>query len=144
MKTFLLALSFLMACTSKQDAPLKKYVLMDSLWKKDATKEEVIQLLGSEYNEAHGGVIYTFPDSKSIESGHFFDKSQALVEQFIFLDEKSLADLKIVTSCSWNESEKNESVGHTVYSVRRGKCTEKNISYEFKPGSNHYEVRWKR
>ena len=144
MKTFLLALAFLMACSSKPDSPLKKYVLLDSLWKKDATKEEVIQLLGSEYKEAHGGVIYTFQDSKSIESGHFFDNSQKLIEQFIILDEESLADLKVVTSCSWNESKKNESIGHTVYSVSRGKCTDKNISYEFKPGSNNYEVRWKR
>ena len=43
----------------------------------------------------------------------------------------------------WKESEKIESIGHTVYSVKKGKCVKNNISFEFKPGNNRYEVRWK-
>ena len=144
MKTLILLLSVLIACSSKIEHPIQKYYSMDSLWKKNATKEEVIKSFGIEYKEAHGGIIYTNPEYKNIESGHFFDKTKKLVEQFIFLDEASLLDFKKMVPCSWSENEKKESSGHTVYTVKRGKCAEKNISYEFRPGFNRYEVRWKR
>ncbi|MGE3610735.1 MAG: hypothetical protein AB7I27_14175 [Bacteriovoracaceae bacterium] len=144
MKTLILLSSILIACTSKTEHPMKKYASMDSLWTKNSSRGEVIDSLGNEYKEAHDGIIYELPSSKSVESGHFFSEAQKLVEQFIFLDEAAFLDFKKVVPCSWSESEKMESVGHTVYSIKRGRCVEKNLSYEFRPGNNRYEVRWKR
>ena len=144
MKTLILLTSILMACASKTEHPLKKYTSMDYLWMKNSSRGQVIESLGSEYKEEHGGIIYEFSSSESIESGHFFNKAQKLVEQFIFLDEASFLDFKKVIPCSWNDSEEMKSVGHTVYSIKKGSCDKKNISYEFKPGDNRYEVRWKK
>jgi hypothetical protein len=144
MKALILISMLLMACSSKTEHSVKKYALMDSLWKKKSSTIEVIESLGNQYKEVHEGIIYEFSGSNSIESGHFFSKEQKLVEQFIFLDEAAFLDFKKVTPCLWRESEKMESVGHTVYSVKRGRCVNKNISYEFKPGNNRYEVRWKK
>jgi hypothetical protein len=133
-----------MACTSRIEHPTKKYVLMDVLWKENALKEKVIESLGRQYKDANEGIIYERPSSNSIESGHFFNKTQKLTEQFIFLDEASFLDFKKVIPCSWNESEEMKAVGHTVYTVKKGSCVIKNISYEFKPGNTNYEIRWKK
>ena len=143
MKTILLLTLILMACSSKTEHSVKKYVQMNSLWLSNSSKREVIESLGSQYKEVQGGIIYELSNSISIESGHFFSDAQKLVEQFIFLDETDFLDFKKVIPCSWKESEKIESIGHTVYSVKKGKCVKNNISYEFKPGNNRYEVRWK-
>jgi hypothetical protein len=144
MKTLILLSLILIACSSRTEHPVKKYVSMDSLWTNNSSRGEVIKSLGSEYKEAQGGIIYTFASSKSVESGHFFNEEQKLIEQFVFLDQAAFLDFKKVVPCLWNESEKMESVGHTVYSVKRGTCVKGNISYEFMPGNNRYEVRWKK
>lgn len=144
MKTLILLSSILLACSSKTEHPATKYASMDSLWTKNSSRGDVIEYLGSKFKEAHGGIIYELPSSKSIESGHFFNEEQKLVEQFIFLDEASFLDFKRVIPCSWKENEEMKSVGHIVYSVKKGSCDKKNISYEFKSGNNRYEVRWKK
>lgn len=144
MNTFIILLSLLMACSSYVEHPVRKYVSMDTLWRNNSSKEEVIKILGKQYREISEGIVYDILNSNTIESAHFFDQDHILVEQFIFLDETLFQDFKKNTQCKWDESEKMVSVGHTVYTVKKGKCTDKNISYEFKAGNNRYEVRWKR
>jgi hypothetical protein len=144
MKALILLSLIIMACSSREQHSVKKYELMDTLWAKNSSRDEVLEFLGGQYKAVPEGIIYERPNTKSVESGHFFSEAQKLVEQFIILDEASFMDFKKLIPCSWDESEKMESLGHTVYSVKRGACAEKNITYEFQPGNNRYEVRWKK
>lgn len=144
MKFLSLLLLITAACSSSKDVSTQTYVKMNYLWNSDATKNEVIRSFGNDFKEQNGGIVYWDPQGQAIERGHFFDRNQQIAEQFILLDEKELINFKSLVTCAWSETEKMESVGHTVYSVKRGKCQSKNISYEFKPGSNTYEVRWKK
>ncbi len=116
---------------------------MESLWEKKATRKDVIRSLGDVYKEVKGGISYPFHGNYGIESAHFFE-SDILVEQFIFLDEKSLVELKSHATCSWIEKSDSVSLGHTVYTVKSGECLDRQVSYKFLPGNNYYEVRWRK
>ena len=143
MKKYLLILTLLMACSSQTIYSTKKHIMMGSLWEKNATKAEVIGSFGNKYKEVQDGIIYSIHGLESIQSGHFFE-SDILVEQYIFLDEKSLEELKAQIPCAWSENNKQKAMGHTVYSVQSGECSKHQLSYKFLPGNNFYEVRWKK
>jgi hypothetical protein len=130
-----------MACSSQRVDSAKKHVMMGFLWQKNATKAEVIGSFGNNYKEVQDGIIYSIPGLESIQSGHFFEADK-LVEQYIFLDEKSLEELKSQTPCNWSENNKLVAMGHTVYKVQRGECSRQGLTYKFLPGNNYYEIRW--
>ena len=46
-----------------------------------------------------------FPNSKFPEIGLFFDSSDKLLEQFVFMDKSSLESFKSALKCKWNETE---------------------------------------
>ena len=143
MKLYFLILIFILSCSSQTIYIPKKPSVMNDLWKNNAKKDEVIRALGNNFKEIHGGIAYSFDEFKSFQSGHFFE-SDRLVEQFILIDEQSLEELKLYISCSWTEEQDLRPVGHTVYTIKSGKCSLYQISYMFLPGSNRYEVRWKK
>jgi hypothetical protein len=105
---------------------------MESLWEKKATKKDVIRSLGDGYKEVKGGITYPFHGDYGIESAHFFE-SDILVEQFIFLDEKSLEELRSQATCSWIEKIDSVTLGHTVCTVKIGECLDRQVSYKFLP-----------
>src|SRR5688500_2792166 len=106
MKSLLFILICLISCTSNTNPSFKKkYLKMNSLWSENASKAEVMKTLGRKFDEVKGGIFYKFQDDQIVESGHFFDNSQKLVEQFIFVDQVSLKDLKQNISCEWKEKE---------------------------------------
>lgn len=145
MKSLLFILICLIGCTSNTNPSFqKKYIKMNSLWSENASKTEVIKTFGKEFDEVKDGIIYKIQNSQFIESGHFFDNSQKLVEQFILVDQASLKDLKQHISCEWKEREEKKSVGHTVQTIESGVCGDKNITYEYRPDIRFYEVRWKK
>lgn len=144
MKVLLLFLMTFVSCSSSFKKTSKPYVLMNSLWKKSASKEEVVETLGSEYKNIEGGIRYYYPEiPDSVKSAHFFE-SDKLVEQFIFLDETSLSDFLVQIPCSWEKNAKRKNHGHTFYIVKEGRCVKDNITYQYLPGNGHYEVRWKK
>ncbi|MFP5387179.1 MAG: hypothetical protein ACLGHN_13970 [Bacteriovoracia bacterium] len=144
MKSLLFILIFLLSCTSNTNPSFKKkYFKMNALWSENASKAEVIKTLGKEFDEIKDGIIYKIQNGQLVESGHFFDNSQKLVEQFILVDQNSLKDLKQNISCEWKEREEKKGVGHTVQTIESGVCRDKNITYEYRPDIRLYEVRWK-
>jgi hypothetical protein len=143
MKYLFLGLFFVFACSLQKQKYESKPVLMDSLWKNTSTKEDIIKKLGNEYKDLGYAVVYPSKWKGSISSVHWL-KDNVLSEQIIYLDEKSFEQMKLDISCNWEENETLEGHGHTVYSIKHGKCIENNIDYNYKPGSAHYEVRWKK
>lgn len=129
-----------MACTFGQNND-DRYSLINRLWYEKATKDRVVEKLGSDYEKKHDGIIYRFP-WKSIESGHFFDSSGKLTVQFLFVPKEKFQDFKKVISCSWNEKSESKDIGHTVHTIESGKCASENISYEYRPSMLLYEFRW--
>ena len=140
MMKFILLFS-VMACTLSQKND-DHYTVINTLWREKATRDQVIEKLGSDYEKKHNGIIYRFP-WKSIESGHFFDSSGKLSMQFLFVTKERLQDLKKIISCSWNEKSESKDIGHTVHSIESAKCVSENISYEYRPSMLLYEFRWK-
>lgn len=143
MKYIFLSLFFTLACSSNGEKEESRSVVMNSLWKSKATKQEIIKKLGNEYNDLGYALVYPTKWESSVKSVHWF-KDDVLNEQIIHLDEKSLEQMKLDIPCPWEESEKKEGHGHTVYLVKRGKCVQNNIEYNYKPGNAYYEVRWKK
>lgn len=135
-------LLFFIACSSKNVAPESIYITMNKLWKDKVSKEQLIIKLGDNYKTVEDAIIYPFSSPESISSVHWF-KEGILNEQIIFLDEKSLDKMRSDIPCQWEETEQNEDHGHIIYSVRRGKCKQSSIEYNYRPGYANFEVRWK-
>ncbi|MFP5459395.1 MAG: hypothetical protein ACLGG7_11730, partial [Bacteriovoracia bacterium] len=80
----------------------------------------------------------------SIKSAHFFDQDGKIQEQFLLIRPEELGDLKARLQCSWAIEERQLTTSHTVRTVEKGTCANKDISYEFLVKSGMYEVRWKK
>lgn len=146
MKTVLITiLALCFSCSTKQIAEKKdKYILMDDLWREEATIDEIKKTFGDHFKEVESGIIYTFPNSNFPETGFFFDSSSKLRGQFVFMDEASLARFKKAMKCNWKETEETKLVTHYTRTYTKGSCTDLSISYETYPEMNAFEVRWKR
>lgn len=140
---FILILCF--SCSTKSTNEMKdKFVLMNDLWQKKVTAEDVKKMFGENFKEVDSGIIYTFPNSKFPEQGFFFDSSQKLRGQFAFMDEASLVRFKKALGCDWKESEEKRTVAHFERTIKKGLCPKLSMSYETYPGLNAYEFRWKK
>ena len=145
MKFIFFLLISLLSCTSSTNHSIeKKYMIMNTLWSRNVLKSELTKNFGDDYKEIEDGIIYNIGNSQLVESGHFFNSSQQLVEQFIIVNDLSLIDLKQSVLCDWVEREDKKSIGHTIHTFESGTCVEKNISYEYRPDLRLYEVRWKK
>jgi hypothetical protein len=137
----LIVLFSVVACTLGQKSD-ECYSVINKLWREKATRDQVIEKLGSVYEKKHDGIIYRSP-WKSIESGHFFDSVGKLTVQFLFVPKERFQDLKKIISCSWSEKSEFKDIGHTIHTIESGKCASENISYEYRPSMLLYEFRWK-
>lgn len=142
---YFIVLIFCISCSSKSTNQSKdKYILMNDLWQKKATDEEVKKSFGDNSKKVDSGVIYTFPNSNFPEIGFFFDSSTKLREQFAFMDEASLERFKKVIKCDWKETEEQREIAHYTRTIKKGSCSDLSISYETYPSLNAFEVRWKK
>ena len=139
---YLLGVMFI-SCTNAKQIQNKKFLLMDSLWKTKSYKAQVIKTLGSSYEEVSKGVVYKIPGRQFIESGHFFNSSGQLSEQFIFVDKGTFEEFRESFPCNWIETSDMKGSKHSVQKIPAGSCEAKNIQYEFTPAKNSYELRWK-
>jgi len=136
----LILLFSVVACTLGQKSD-ERYSVINKLWREKATRDQVIEKLGSDYEKKHGGIIYR-SSWKSIESGHFFDSVGKLTVQFLFVPKERFQDLKKIISCSWSEKSEFRDIDHTIHTIESGKCASENISYEYRPSMLLYEFRW--
>ena len=145
MKKLTLFLIFLIsACTSSAENKKSKYIVLNDLWEKRSTRNDVIKALGDDYVKTDSGVLYLYPNSKRPEIGLFFDSSNRLTEQFVFIPEQALQQLKSAINCKWQETAEEKDIAHYRRIIKRGTCTSLSISYETYLDLNAYEVRWKR
>lgn len=121
-----------------------KALLLNELWGQKASQEKIIQVLGPGFTNMNDEIIYRYPNSAVIESGHHFDKNKRLQYQFFFTDEKTLKEFKEKVVCNWLENLQAEIKGdaHSTYKI--GRCDPKEISYKFWASKNSFEIRWGR
>lgn len=143
-KLILPLLLFISACSTSAEVKKNKYLLLNELWQKHSTRSEVIRTLGDGFIEVDSGIVYRYPNSNRPEIGLFFDSSNRLDEQFVFMGEQSLTQFKSSLECKWKETEEVIDVAHYQRTIRKGSCPDLSISYETYLGLNAYEVRWKR
>ena len=117
---------------------------MNDLWRMKATPDEIKKIFGGSYIVVDEGITYSYPNSKFPEMGFFFDSSNKLREQFVFLPEDKLQEFKKETDCKWKETEEVKNVAHYQRTIKKGSCSTLSITYETYLGLNAYEMRWKR
>ncbi len=145
MKKLILSLLFLIsACTSSAENKKSKYLVLNDLWEKRSTRSEVTKVLGNDYVETDSGIMYRYPNSKRPEIGLFFDSSDRLIEQFVFMPEQALQQFKSAIDCKWQEAAEKKDIAHYQRIIKKGICPALSISYETYLDLNAYEVRWKR
>lgn len=132
------------ACSSSGERTKNKYLILNELWEKHSTKSEVIKTLGGGFTEVDSGIVYRYPNSKRPEVGLFFDSSDRLTEQFVFMSEQALQQFKSTIDCNWHETEEKKDIAHYQRIIKKGTCSVLSISYETYLDLNAYEVRWKR
>ncbi len=137
-------LLFISACTSSAEPKKNKYLVLNELWKNRSTSNEVIKMLGNDYVKNDSGILYLYPNSKRPEIGLFFDSSDRLIEQFVFMGEQALQQFKSDIDCKWQETEEKKDIGHYQRIIKKGTCTALSIGYETYLDLNAYEVRWKK
>jgi hypothetical protein len=138
----LLALS---SCSSSDTIEQKnKYIQMNDLWKKKASSADVQNVFGDKLNSVDSGITYNYPNTNFPEMAFFFDSSNRLREQFVFLQEAALQEFKKAMNCKWIETEVVKDIAHYQRTIKKGSCPALSITYETYLGLNAYEVRWKR
>lgn len=137
-------LLFISACTSSAEIKNNKYLILNELWEKRSTKSEVIKMLGNDYVKTDSGILYRYPNSQRPEIGLFFDSSDRLIEQFVFLDEQALQQFKSDIDCKWQEIEEKKDIAHYQRIIKKGTCPTLSIGYETYLDLNAYELRWNR
>ena len=143
-KRSLFLLLLISACSSSSERTKYKYLILNELWEKHSTKSEVVKTLGGGFTEVDSGIVYSYPNSKRPEVGLFFDSSDRLTEQFVFMSEQALQQFKSTIDCKWHETEEKKEIAHYQRIIKKGTCTVRSISYETYLDLNAYEVRWKR
>lgn len=143
-KVSLFLLLLISACSSSSERTKNKYLILNKLWEKHSTKTEVVKTLGSGFTEVDSGIVYSYPNSKRPEVGLFFDSSDRLTEQFVFMSEQALQQFKSTIDCKWHETEEKKEIAHYQRIIKKGACTVRSIGYETYLDLNAYEVRWKR
>jgi hypothetical protein len=145
MKIFFVALLSIISCSSNEIAIKgSKYIQMNDLWKMNARIKDVKKVFGNRTTTVESGILYTYPNSKFPEMAFFFDSSNKLREQFVFLQESALQDFKKTINCKWKETEEIKNIAHYQRTIKKGSCPELNITYKTYIDLNAYELRWKR
>ena len=138
-------LLFVVCCTSNNSSSTKdRYEVMNDLWQMKADKSAVISALGANYHTVSGGITYSFPTFEYPKSGHFFNQSNRLIVQFIFLDGKEFEMFKDKVKCPWEVVKKKDFSGHAIKTMEYGTCKSLNISYKYPSNLNTYEIRWEK
>jgi hypothetical protein len=143
-KLILPLLVFFSACSSIAENKKNQYLVLNELWEKQSTRSEVVKILGNGFKEVDSGIVYTYPNSNRPRIGLFFDSSNKLREQFVFLQEAALQEFKKAMKCKWKETEEVRDIVHYQRTIKKGSCSELNINYETYLDLNAYELRWKR
>lgn len=145
MKIIIIFFISIISCSSNDRAIAKsKYIQMNELWEMNARIEDVKTVFGNKTTTVESGIIYTYPNSKFPEMAFFFDSSNKLREQFVFLQESALQDFKKTINCKWKEIEEIKNIAHYQRTIKKGSCPELNITYQTYIDLNAYELRWKR
>jgi hypothetical protein len=133
------------SCSSSDSVGAKnKYIQMNDLWKMKANSDDVKKVFGNTFKVVESGIAYNYPNSNFPEIAFFFDNSNKLREQFVFLQEVALQEFKKAMDCKWKETEEVKKISHYYRIIKKGSCSALNISYETYLDLNSYEVRWKR
>lgn len=145
MKIVIMVVLFtLSSCSSSSSADGKnKYFQMNELWKMKANSAEVKKTFGDKFSIVESGIAYNYPNTKFPEMAFFFDSSNKLREQFVFLQEAALQEFKKAMNCKWKETEEVKAMAHYQRTIKKGSCPELGISYETYLDLNAYELRWK-
>jgi hypothetical protein len=106
--------------------------------------EDVKKVFGNKSHSVESGIIYTYPNSKFPEMAFFFDSSNKLREQFVFLQEAELQKFKSTINCKLKETVETRDIAHYQRTIKKGSCSELNITYETYPDLNAFELRWKK
>ena len=108
-----------------------------------ANSAEVKKTFGDKFSIVESGIAYNYPNTKFPEMAFFFDSSNKLREQFVFLQEAALQEFKKAMNCKWKETEEVKAMAHYQRTIKKGSCPELGISYETYLDLNAYELRWK-
>jgi hypothetical protein len=145
MKIFIVALFSIISCSSNDIVINEsKYIQMNDLWKMNGGIEDVKKVFGNKSRPVESGIMYTYPNSNFPEMAFFFDSSNKLREQFVFLQEAALQELKKEINCKWKETVETRDIAHYQRTIKKGSCPELNITYETYLDLNAFELRWKR
>lgn len=145
MKIFIVALFSIFSCSSNDIVINEsKYIQMNDLWKMNGGIEDVKKVFGNKSRPVESGIMYTYPNSNFPEMAFFFDSSNKLREQFIFLQEAELQKFKSTINCKWKETQEIKDISHYQRTIKKGSCSELNITYETYLDLNAFELRWKR
>ncbi len=143
--SFMLLLLVISSCSSSDTLQSKsKYIQMNELWIMKASSNDVKRVFGNKFTVVESGITYNYPNSKYPEMVFFFDESNKLREQFVFLQEAALQKFKKTFNCGWKETEEVRDIAHYQRVIKKGSCPELNISYETYLDLNAYELRWKK
>jgi hypothetical protein len=145
MKIFFVALFSIISCSSNDIVINEtKFIHMNDLWKMNAGIEDVKKVFGNKSHSVESGIIYTYPNSKFPEMAFFFDSSNKLREQFVFLQEAELQKFKSTINCKWRETQEIKDIAHYQRTIKKGYCSQFNITYETYLDLNAFELRWKK
>jgi hypothetical protein len=145
MKTLLLSFIFiLMACTSKEVKRPPVYQLINEVWSKNGSIDELKNKLGSP-DLVNGKVAeYMFPNSK-IPKMHFqFNAGGKLESALLFLDQTLLQEFKNFMGCEWIEKTKKKQIADFIDKTHEGQCKSKPIRFSYFSSLNSYQIWWEK
>ena len=143
MKIILIISAFLLvACTSKEIKQLPVYEVINDVWLKSSTIEDLKNKLGDPDLLTGKVAEYMFPNSK-VPKMHFqFNSEGKLETALFFLDENELQKLKKFIGCEWIEKTEKKQTADFIDKAYEGQCKSKPIRFSYFSSLNSYQVWW--
>lgn len=143
MKSILFPVVLLLtACTSKEVKRTSDYEVINEVWEKNGSIEDLKNKFGSPDLISDKVAEYMFPNSR-VPKMHFqFNSKGKLQSALLFLDQTKIQEFKKFIGCEWIENTGKKQTADFIDKTNEGQCKSKPIRFSYFSSLNSYQVWW--
>ena len=130
------------SCSSSEIKNRPYYEVINEVWKKQGTIEDLEKQLGKPDVLSSEKAEYLFPGSK-IPQIHFGLKKDGRLESvLLFLEEGKIDKFKTYLNCQWLETKGQKQISDAIYLTHEGYCKDAQIRFNYFSSLHSYEIWW--
>jgi hypothetical protein len=140
-----LTLAFLLvSCTSREVRPATAYEVINELWLKGGTLQDLENRLGKADTSSSRKAEYKFPGSRVPQMHFNFNNEGKLESALIFIESNKLDQVKMIIGCDWIEQKGQKRTADFIDKSHEGYCRGKPIRFSYFASLNSYQLWWEK